>query len=100
DNGDLTASIPPQRPAAAPPRKRHMMASISGWSVREANQGRAVLASGIGAFEVAPGTIVPGLGRVDAIRQQRGCWVVSTARGALVLQPTPSIPVTPWLTQP
>lgn len=100
DNGDLTASIPAPRPAAAPPRKRHMVASISGWSVREAYDGKAVLTSTIGAFEVEPGTIVPGLGRVDTIRQQRGRWVVTTAKGAMVQQQAPVTPTTQSLTQP
>jgi uncharacterized coiled-coil protein SlyX len=85
--GDLTSSIPPQQrtgtAAQAPVRKR-IMSGTAGWSIHEASEGRAVIAGRSGTFEVEPGSIVPGLGRVDDIKQQRGRWVVTTARGSIV----------------
>jgi hypothetical protein len=34
--------------------------------------------------EVAPGDMLPGLGRIEAIRRQDGRWVVITSRGMIV----------------
>ena len=38
----------------------------------------------MGIIEVDQGDMVPGLGRVDAIRKQDGRWVVVTSKGLIV----------------
>jgi hypothetical protein len=38
----------------------------------------------MGLIEVDQGDVVPGLGRVDAIRKQDGRWVVVTPRGLIM----------------
>lgn len=87
--GDLTSSISPQHrsgtPGQATARKRVIM-GIPGWSVQEASDGKAVITGRSGSFEVQPGSVVPGLGRVDDIKQQRGRWVVTTSRGPIIAQ--------------
>jgi hypothetical protein len=85
--GDLTSSISPQQRSGTPAqaRKRIVM-GIAGWSIQEASEGKAVITGRSGSFEVQPGSVVPGLGRVDDIKQQRGRWVVTTARGPIIAQ--------------
>ena len=38
----------------------------------------------MGVIEVEPGDVVPGLGRIEAIRRQDGHWVVVTSKGLIV----------------
>ena len=38
----------------------------------------------MGIIEVDQGDMIPGLGRVDAIRKQDGRWVVVTSKGLIV----------------
>ena len=54
--------------------------------VREVRRGTAFIEGRMGVIEVDQGDIVPGLGRVEAIRKQDGRWVVVTSRG-LILSP-------------
>ena len=45
---------------------------------------RALVASRYGGeFLVTPGSVLPGLGQVDAVKRQDGQWVVVTARGLI-----------------
>lgn len=60
--------------------------AIEGWVVRDVHRGTALLEGRMGLIEVDPGDVVPGLGRVDAIRKQDGRWVVVTPRG-LIMSP-------------
>ena len=41
----------------------------------------------MGIIEVDQGDMVPGLGRVEAIRKQDGNWVVVTSKGLIVPPP-------------
>jgi hypothetical protein len=83
---DVTGSITPPAPAAAPlvaaaPRPG---GGLDGWVVRDVRRGTALIEGRMGVIEVDQGDIVPGLGRVDAIRKQPdGRWIVVTTRGLI-----------------
>jgi hypothetical protein len=83
---DVTGSITP--PAAAVPAAAAAAArptgGLDGWVVRDVRRGTALIEGRMGVIEVDQGDIVPGLGRVDAIRKQPdGRWVVVTTRGLI-----------------
>ena len=85
------AALPPPRPAAAtvPLRPRiepegAQPAIAEDWVLREVFRGRALVEGRRGFFEVAVGTPLPGLGRVEAIEQRNGRMVVVTERGLIV----------------
>lgn len=78
---ETTGSItPPASTASAPNR----LPVVDGWTLRDMGEGAARVQSRLGIFEVYPGDPLPGVGRVDAIRQQDGRWVVVTSRGLIV----------------
>jgi len=54
------------------------------WVVLHAEKGVAVIAGKGGAIDVTPGFAVPDLGRVAAIRQEGGHWVVVTHKGMTI----------------
>jgi hypothetical protein len=57
---------------------------VPGWVLRDVQGGRALVVSRYGAlFDVGPGNMLPGLGRVEAIKRQDGQWVVVTAHGVI-----------------
>ena len=58
--------------------------TVEGWILRDVAYGSALIDSRRGTFEVYAGDMIPGLGRVDAIRRQDGRWVVVTSRGLIV----------------
>jgi hypothetical protein len=78
---ETTGSIVPPQPLLAQPLKPP--GGIEGWVVREVRRGTAYIEGRMGIIEVDQGDIVPGLGRVDAIRKQDGRWVVITSRGVI-----------------
>ena len=54
------------------------------WIVQDVQNGRAMVASRYGGvFEVGAGSVLPGLGRVEAVKRQDGKWIVVTARGMI-----------------
>jgi hypothetical protein len=54
------------------------------WVVQGVQNGRALVENRYGGmFDVAMGSILPGLGRVDAIKRQDGEWIVVTPRGLI-----------------
>src|SRR5215831_6736475 len=55
-----------------------------GWYVLHAEKGVAVIAGKGGAIDVTPGFVIPNLGRVAAIRQAGGRWVVTTDKGMTI----------------
>ncbi|HEY7298414.1 MAG TPA: hypothetical protein VH684_10800 [Xanthobacteraceae bacterium] len=98
DNGvskETTGSVPTgpaTAPAAvpAPPAAASAAASppapapIPGWAVRDVYRGVALIQSPrFGLIEVEAGDVIPGIGRVEAIRKQDGHWVVATSRGII-----------------
>ena len=71
------------QPAGTPPhRLRRQLAR--GWRVLHAGNGAAVISSKDGAIDVTPGSRVPDLGRISAIRQEHGRWVVVTDNGTTI----------------
>ena len=57
---------------------------VPGWAVRDVYRGVAMLQSRLGGMvEVEPGDVLPGLGRIEAIRRQEGRWVVVTSKGTI-----------------
>jgi hypothetical protein len=94
---DTTGSIGPafaQQQAAAqapkieakPEAKSEVgrLPTLDDWVLRDVAYGGALIGSRRGTFEVYAGDMIPGLGRVDAIRRQDGRWVVVTSRGLIV----------------
>jgi hypothetical protein len=59
-------------------------ATVEGWVVRDVYRGTALIEGRMGVIEVDQGDVVPGLGRVDAIRKQDGRWVVVTPKGLIM----------------
>jgi hypothetical protein len=79
-----TGSVTPQ-PAAAPlPTPKPQI--VHGWVVRDVYDGTALIEGRRGLIEVSPGDVVPGAGRVEAIRRQDGRWVVITQKGLITSQ--------------
>ncbi len=52
--------------------------------MRDVRRGTALIEGRMGLIEVDQGDVVPGLGRVDAIRKQDGRWVVVTSKGLIM----------------
>jgi hypothetical protein len=76
---DITGSLTPPQPVGTPGKP----GGVEGWVVREVRRGTAYIEGRMGIIEVDQGDIVPGLGRVEAIRKQDGRWVVVTSRGTI-----------------
>jgi hypothetical protein len=76
---DATGSVQP-----ATPGRRQGAQSGPGWFVLHAEKGVAVIAGKSGAIDVTPGFVVPDLGRVAAIRQESGRWVVVMDKGMTI----------------
>jgi hypothetical protein len=58
---------------------------VDGWVLTSVGRrGGAIVASRSGFYEVYPGDPLPGVGRVEGIRQQDGRWVVVTPKGVIV----------------
>jgi hypothetical protein len=72
---EVTGSVAPlpSRPGA-----------VEGWVLRDARRGTALIEGRVGVIEVEQGDMVPGLGRVEAVRKQDGRWVVVTSKGLIM----------------
>jgi hypothetical protein len=79
---ETTGSITPPQPIAGQPAKPSGI--VEGWVLRDVQRGTALIEGRLGLIEVDAGDVVPGLGRVDAIRKQEGRWVVVTSKGLIV----------------
>jgi hypothetical protein len=78
--GDITGSIAAKSEAKPP--------IAEGWHVLDSYAGRAVVESRNGrVFEVGPGSNLPGLGRVEAIKRENGRVVVVTRNGVIAALP-------------
>ena len=75
-NGEVTGSINGQNGAKP--------AVLEGWILRDVHRGTAFIEGRMGIIEVDQGDMIPGLGRVDAIRKENGRWVVVTSKGLIV----------------
>jgi hypothetical protein len=58
--------------------------TLDNWALQDVNRGGALIEGRRGLFEVYAGDVVPGLGRIDAVRRQDGRWVVVTSKGLIV----------------
>lgn len=57
---------------------------LQDWIVQDVRRGHALVASRFGGvFDVTAGSMLPGLGHVQAIRRQDGQWVVLTDKGLI-----------------
>ena len=95
---DVTGSITPPGTAAAAAPKADAKAEakpdaksevgrlpiVDSWVLQEVSRGGAWIEGRQGIYEVYAGDVVPGLGRIDAVRRQDGRWVVVTSRGLVV----------------
>ena len=79
---ETTASLPAAAQPAEMPKLNDRV--LQDWIVHDVQNGRALVESRYGGlFDVSPGSILPGIGRVDVIKRQDGHWVVLTARGTI-----------------
>lgn len=57
---------------------------VSGYRVRDVYHGAALVESSRGMVGVEPGEVLPGVGRVIAIKERAGRWVVVTENGEII----------------
>lgn len=93
---ETTGSIAPAQQAAAAPAGSKVdgkadaktevsrLPTLDDWVLRDVAYGSALIGGRRGTYEVYAGDMIPGLGRVDAIRRQDGRWVVVTSKGLIV----------------
>ena len=74
---EFTGSVPASERASAPRKP------IKGWSVRQAYEGIAILQGPNGVIEAVLGQQVPGLGRIEEIRNENGRLVVESSGGVI-----------------
>jgi hypothetical protein len=84
---ETTGSIAPMStaPMTVPPAETKIVERIvEDWVVQDVRGDRALVEGRNGSlFEVGAGSILPGVGRVEAVKRQDGQWVVVTARGVI-----------------
>jgi hypothetical protein len=84
---ETTGSIAPMTsaPMTTPPAEPKIVDRIvEDWVVQDVRGDRALVEGRNGSlFEVGAGSILPGVGRVEAVKRQDGQWVVVTARGVI-----------------
>ncbi|HLN38606.1 MAG TPA: hypothetical protein VK337_12550 [Xanthobacteraceae bacterium] len=84
---ETTGSIAPMTtaPMTTPPADPKIVDRIvEDWVVQDVHGDRALVEGRNGSlFEVGAGSILPGVGRVEAVKRQDGQWVVVTARGVI-----------------
>jgi hypothetical protein len=87
--GSITPPAAPAQAAAAAPKVEAKaevgrLPVIDSWVLQDVSRGGALIEGRQGVYEVYAGDVVPGLGRIDAVRRQDGRWVVVTSRGLIV----------------
>jgi hypothetical protein len=70
---EVTGSVPPSAPRKV----------VKGWSVRQAYEGIAILQGPNGVVEAVLGQQVPGLGRIEEIKNENGRLVVESSGGVI-----------------
>ncbi len=79
---ETMGTITPIKPPAADANLADRI--LQDWIVEDVRRGRALVLSRYGGvFDVASGSILPGLGRVETIKREDDQWVVVTARGII-----------------
>lgn len=79
-SSDATGSVqvsPPPNPL------RHGVRPTPAWVLLYAESGLAVISGKDGTLDVTPGFVIPGLGEVEAIRQEGSRWVVEAEKGTI-----------------
>jgi hypothetical protein len=88
--GTITPSAAPAQTAAVAASKADAkpevgrLPVVDSWVLQDVSRGGALIEGRQGVYEVYAGDVVPGLGRIDAVRRQDGRWVVVTSRGLIV----------------
>ncbi len=86
--GSVAASgvtlIPIPRPAPRIAAAVSRPAVVRSWHILRARDGLIDVESRSGIYQVVPGAVLPGLGRVQSIGRQDGRWVVVTPKGIIV----------------
>jgi hypothetical protein len=84
--GSITPPAAPAQTAAANAAKPELgrLPVIDSWVLQDVRRGGALIEGRQGLYEVYAGDVIPGLGRIDAVRRQDGRWVVVTSRGLIV----------------
>jgi hypothetical protein len=78
-------SVPASPPPGIAPQAILKPPIVDGWALRKVYNADAALVEGrYGVVEIAPGDLVPGLGRIQEIKRQDGRWVVVTSRGLII----------------
>ena len=79
---ETTGAIASSQPSAAEAKLPERI--LRGWVVEEVRGGRALVLNRYGGlFDVATGSVLPGIGRIEAIKREDGEWIVVTARGVI-----------------
>jgi hypothetical protein len=85
---DITGSISQQKTPVpmvlGEPPQNLKPPVVQGWVLRRVYDGAALIEGRDGMIEVEPGSVAPGLGRIEGIKRQDGRWVVLTSRGLVV----------------
>ncbi len=80
--GSISAAPHPSAPAAIAPEAPVRV--LRDWIVDDVHNGRALVENRDGdMFVVSAGSVLPGIGRVEAVKRQDGRWVVFTTRGMI-----------------
>jgi len=90
----VAASVPaPEVTGSVAPKEEPRPQVAEGWRLRDFYDGRAIVEGRNGMlFRVGPGSNVPGLGRVEAIKHENGKVVVVTASGIIAASLEPRRP--------
>jgi hypothetical protein len=79
---ETTGTIP--KNPSAPAEAEHPEKVLPDWILHAVRGSRALVENRRGnIFEVTGGSVLPGLGRVEAIKRRGDDWVVVTARGII-----------------
>jgi hypothetical protein len=84
--GSIASAAPAATPAptGAPGDAKITDHILTDWVVEDVHGSRALVASRYGGeFLIGPGSVLPGVGRVDVVKRQDGQWVVLTAKGTI-----------------
>ena len=89
----VAAVAAPEVTGSVAPKEESKPQIAEGWRLRDFYSGRALVESKNGAlFEVAPGSNLPGLGKVETIKRENGKVVVTTQKGIIAASLTPRRP--------
>jgi|SRR5579862_1285498 len=81
---ETTGTIATALGAAASAEAKITDRILQDWIVQDVHGDRALVESRYGGiFDVGAGSVLPGIGRVDAVKRQDGQWIVVTARGLI-----------------